>query len=408
MNLTQLRFRLAGAAAALAVTLFALVPAPAYALQRESGDTIVVPANQTVDDDWAAAGRFVRIDGTIHGDAYVLANSVRVTGIIDGDLLTAAQEVIVDGTVRGNVRAAGSLVQMNGAVDGNVTSVAHLVELGTGGRVGRNVISAGDTVAIDGDVGGKLSSAVRDLIVQGHIGGGAEVALSSLTLGPDARIGGDLTYYSDHQVAVPAKSVGGQVHYQHVDTQRRVQAQRHFVPGQVFHAIANFLSLAWLAGSAVVGLLLLRLVPRFVAEFLGVLESRPLPSLGLGVLILIATLPAAVLIGLTIIGVPLAGLLVAGYFSGIFVGWLLLAVAVGSILVGVVRGGRPWHHSWSFLLGLLVLFLVTRIPILGGLLGFAGAALSVGALVLTLERMRRGPGSLPTAGPPLPTPSPAI
>src|SRR5439155_16310433 len=165
-------------------------------------------------------------------------------------------------------------------------------------------------------------------------------------------------------------------------------------------SIWNFLSLAWLAGSAIVGLLLLRLFPRFVAEFLGVLEARPLPSLGLGVLALIATLPAAALVGLTIIGLPLAALLVAGYFSGIFVGWLLLAVAVGSILVGVVRGGRPWHHSWSFLLGLLLLFVVTRIPILGGLLWFAGAALGAGALVLTIHRVWRHRESLP--GPPAP------
>jgi cytoskeletal protein CcmA (bactofilin family) len=349
--------RVAGVLAA-ALALFSSIQ-PAYALERKSGDTIVLAANETVDDDWAAAGRLVQIDGTIDGDAYVLANTVRVTGVIGGDLITAAQQVIIDdrGEVRGNVRAAGALVQLNGKIARNVTGAAQLLALGTSGRVGGNVVGAGDTVTIDGDVGGRLTGAVQDLTVQGHVSGNVEAAAKALTFGPGARIGGNFTYYADNPLAVPQSVVGGTVDYRHVDAQeRRTQMRQRYAPGQVFRSVWNFLSLAWLAGSAVVGLLLLRLLPRFVAEFLGVLERRPLPSLGLGALVLIATLPAAVLIGLTVIGLPLAGLLVAGYFSGIFVGWLLLAVAVGSILVGVVRGGRPWHHGWSFLVGLLVLF----------------------------------------------------
>jgi cytoskeletal protein CcmA (bactofilin family) len=397
---------------ALAIALLVMRPVTAaYALERQSGDTIVVPAGQTVDDDWAAAGRLVRIDGTIRGDAYVMANTVRVTGTIEGDLIAAAQQITIDGTVRGNVRAAGAVVQMNGAVGRNVTSAAQLLELGTGGRIGGNILGAGDTVTIDGDVGGGVAGAGHDLILQGRIARDADVAVTSLTVSPTARIGGDLTYYSDHEQVVPAQAVAGQVNYEHVDRQQQRTAMRHrFGPGQFFHGIWNFLSVAWLAGSAIVGLLMLRLLPRFVAEFLRVLEARPLPSLGLGVLVLIATLPAAVLIALTIIGLPLAFLMVAGYFSGIFASWLLLAVAVGSILVGMVRGGRPWHHSWSFLLGLLVLFVVTRIPILGGLLGFAGASLGMGALVLTLHHTWRGRDHPfgPATPTPQVTPSPAI
>jgi cytoskeletal protein CcmA (bactofilin family) len=376
---------LAGLVALVAVLA---APAPAaYALERRSSDAVIVSADQTVDDDVFAAGRLVRIDGTVRGDVYAFAQVVTVTagGTIEGDLIAAAQQVIVDGQVRGNVRAAGATVQVNGGVGRNVTGAAQLLQLGTAGRVGGSWISAGETTALAGDVGGAFTAAGEDVILQGRIGRGAEAALRSLTLGPNARIGGDLTYYADHELNIPAQAVGGQVQFRQTDRAEAARERRGWPP-QPLRALGNVFGLAWLVGSAIVGLALLRLFPRFVARFLEVLEARPLPSLGLGVLAMLATLPAAVLVALTLIGIPLAALLVAGYVGGIFFGWLLLAVGLGTILLGLLRRGRPGHHGWAFLLGLLVLYVATRIPVAGGLIGFAGAALGLGALLITLYR----------------------
>jgi cytoskeletal protein CcmA (bactofilin family) len=323
-----------------------------------------------------------------------LANTVRVTGVVEGDLIAAAQQVVIDGTVRGDVRAAGALVQLNGVVDHNVTSAAQLLQLASGGRVNGSVVGAGETLAIDGDVGGSFAGAGRDFVLQGRIGRGAELGVNSLTVGPSGRIGGKLTYYAQEEQAIPQGAAGGGVEYQHVERRdKAAAAHRSYAPSRFIGAVGNFLSLAWLAGSAVVGLVFLRLFPRFAAEFLAVLETRPLPSLGMGALVLIGTLPVAVLVAITVVGLPLSALLVAGYFSGIFVGWLLLAMAAGSILVGIVRR-RPLHHSWSFLLGLLVLYLLTRIPVAGGLLWFAGISLGTGAFVLTLHQTWRRKDSL--------------
>ena len=384
-------------AVALVAALTLLQPAgTAYALDRRSGDNIVVEKGQAVDDDLAAAGRLVRIDGTVKGDVYALANTVRVTGVVEGDLIAAAQQVVIDGSVRGDVRAAGALVQLNGVVDHNFTGAAQLLQLASGGRVNGNVVGAGETVAVDGDVGGGLAGAARDVVLQGRVGRNAELGVNSLTIGPSGRIGGNLTYYAQEEQAIPAGAVAGQVQYQHVeakDKARFAAGHRSYAPSRFFSAVGNFLSLAWLAGSAVVGLVFLRLFPRFAAEFLAVLETRPLPSLGMGALVLIGTLPVAVLVGITIVGLPLAALMVAGYFGGIFLGWLLLAMAAGSILVGIVRK-RPLHHSWSFLLGLLVLYLMTRIPVAGGLIWFAGISLGTGAFVLTLHQTWRRKDSL--------------
>ena len=90
------------------------------------------------------------------------------------------------------------------------------------------------------------------------------------------------------------------------------------------------------------------------------------------------------------IGLPVAFLLGAGYLGGMLVGWLFLALAAGSILVGLVRKGRPWHPSWAFLLGLVVLYVLTRLPFLGGLVTFVGLSFGLGAFLIALYRTWRG------------------
>jgi cytoskeletal protein CcmA (bactofilin family) len=388
-------------AAVLAALVFLLWPAPnAAAFDRRTGERVVVPAGQTVNDDVFAAGRSISVDGTVHGDVFAFGESVTVAGIVDGDLIAAGNRIVVDGQVTGSVRAASQYLELNGAVGRNVSVAGQQLDLGRGGRVAGNWLGAGEVLSIDGDVGGSLAAAVHDFNVQGRVGEGAEVAIESISFGPGARIGGDLTYYADHEVTVPAQAVTGRVDYHY--TQR---AQRHdpaASPAHALRAIGNFFSLTWLAGSAIAGLLVVRLFPRLVASFLHALETRPLPSLGLGVLTLIGTIPVAVIVGITIVGIPLSLLLVAGYFSGLFVGWLLLAAAAGTILIGLVRRGHAGHHSWSFLLGLLVLYAATRIPVAGGLIMFVGTSLGLGALLVATYQLWRS--GHPTNAAPAPAP----
>jgi cytoskeletal protein CcmA (bactofilin family) len=373
--------------AALAVMLQPV--APAHALDRRSGESIVVRADEVVPDNLAVAGRLVRIDGRVAGDVYAFAQNITVTGVIEGDLIVAAQQAIVDGQILGSVRAAGATVQVNGAVGRNVTGAAQLLGLGPGGRVGGSWIGGGETLSLAGDIGGSLVGAGETVLLQGQVRRDAELALNRITFGPNARIGGDLVYHAEDALAIPSGVVAGQVRFQPaVAPERMVERQRNDV-SRFFGALGSFLGLTWLAGSAVVGLIFLRGFPRFTARFLAALEREPVSSFVVGVAALVATLPIAVLIGITVVGLPASLLLVAGYFAGIYGGWLLLAVAVGSILVGWVRPGRPRHLAWAFLLGLLVLHLTTHIPFAGSLVAFIAAALGLGGLLVALYRAWR-------------------
>ncbi|HET7767264.1 MAG TPA: polymer-forming cytoskeletal protein [Chloroflexota bacterium] len=373
-------------AALLALALVVLYRSPAHALERRSGEAMIVAAGEVVDDDLAASGRLLRIDGTVRGDVYAVAQHITIAGIVEGDVIALAQQVVVDGQVFGDVRAAGATVDVNGVVARNVSGAAQRVTIGSGGRVGGSVASAAETLSVSGDVGGALASVGEDVILQGRIGRRAELATERITLGPSASIGGDLTYHSERPIELRPGAVSGQINFRPIERpQRPVRVQRNQWQ-QFGGAVGNFLSLTWLTGSALVGLAMLRLFPRFVARYLDALERNVAASLGVGAIALVGTLPLAILLAITIVGLPAAAVLAGGWFTGLFVGWLLLAVAVGGVLIGLVRRGQPRRLAWSFLLGLVVLYLATRVPFVGPFVGGLGMTLGLGALVIALYR----------------------
>jgi len=372
--------------APLALLLLLLTGLPAYALEHRSGDTLVVSASEVVNDDLAVSARLLQIDGVIHGDLYAFAQTLTIRGVVDGDVIAVAQQVVVDGQVHGSVRAGGATVQINGAVDRNVTSAGQLVRVGASGQVGGSVIGAAETLSLAGDVGGGLLGAGDNVVLQGRIARDVELSLNRLQLAPGASVGGNFDYSAEREVSIPTPVVRGQTRFHPVVRPQRVDRRNvsHF-----FGAVSTFLSLTWLAGSAIVGLVMLRAFPRFVARFLDALRQSAPASFGIGFVALVATIPLAIVMAITIVGIPAAAVLVGGYAGGLFLGWLLLAVAVGGVLIGLVRRGRTWPLGWSFLLGLLVLYVVTRIPFLGPLVTFLGVCLALGALLTALYRTWR-------------------
>ena len=80
--------------------------------------------------------------------------------------------------------------------------------------------------------------------------------------------------------------------------------------------------------------------------------------------------------------------------------WLLLGLAVGALLVELVRRRNPTLRAdprWLVVLGLIVLYVLTHLPWIGGLATFTALCLGLGALLLQIAAARRPPAApLPT------------
>ena len=357
------------------------VPSAAMAAEVRNGPSAVVAPDETVDDDLFATGQTVTVDGRVTGDVFATGQTVVVTGTVDGDLIAAAQQVVVDGTVNGNVRAAGAVVTVNGQVGRSVTGLAQQLNVSSSGRVGGSLIGAGETISAFGPVGRGITAGGGTLELAGPVGGKVLVWSNNLSLAPNARIAGDLEYRSDHQAQIPNGTVAGTVKFDQVE-QRQQQAP-------LLNGLFDFGGLVWLCGSAILGALAIMLAPRAAARAVELGRQQPLATFGLGLLALFAVPVTAILIGVTLVGIPLALVVGALYWLALLLAWPALGLVVGTEIARRVRRGEPMPVLGALAVGLIVLHLVTHLPILGGLVAFLGLAFGLGLIVQSLRRWQR-------------------
>jgi cytoskeletal protein CcmA (bactofilin family) len=371
------------------------VPSAAMAAEVRTGTTAVVAPGETLNDDLFASGQTVTIAGRVTGDVYATGQTVVVTGTVDGDLIAAAQQVVVDGTVNGDVRAAGAVVTVNGWVGHSVTGLAQQVNISSSGRVDGGLVAAGETISAFGPVGRGITAGGGTLQLGGPVGGKVLAWAETLSLGPNTRIAGDLEYRSERQAAIPPGTVAGRVQYDPIEREPR--------QAPLLNGLFDFGSLVWLFGSTILGALAIIFAPRASARAVELGRQQPLLTFGVGLLALCVVPIAALVIAVTLVGIPLALAVAALYWLGLLLAWPALGLVVGTEVARRVRRREPLPVLGALVVGLIVLHLVTHLPIVGGLVAFLGLAFGLGLIVQSFRRWRRpsepGRAAVPVAVP---------
>jgi ABC-type xylose transport system permease subunit len=121
--------------------------------------------------------------------------------------------------------------------------------------------------------------------------------------------------------------------------------------------------------------------------------------IGFGLLAFFAIPIVAVILLVTILGLPLGVLLLLALAPIYALGYTTSAWALGRRILGA-SGNR----FVAFIAGLAILRVLALIPILGGLLWFAATVFGLGLLVVAASR---GRAAGPAAAPPAPAPAEA-
>jgi hypothetical protein len=334
----------------VAVVLLGTLPGIAAAEQR-SGGSIVVEDGETVSEDLTAFG-----------------GTVVVRGTVDGDLTAFAGNVIVEpgAEVTGSVEATAGNVRIAGNVGGTATA--------TGGNV---LIT--DTATIDGD----LEAAAETIVVAGTVASNAELAGGSVTLSSTASIDGNVEYATgdDGEFTDEGATVGGSV-AQNEDLSTGGGFEGPEVGGPIF-GIYGFLV------NVLVGGLLLLVFPGTSGRIADRVEDEPLRTGGIGLLALIAVPIAAVLIAITIVGIPVTFAVLIAYALALWIATIYGRYAVGATVLSYTGVENRWA---DLLVGLVVVAALVRIPIIGGLFEFVVFLLGLGAMAGLLYRFVRNQG----------------
>ncbi|HEV2520823.1 MAG TPA: hypothetical protein VGT24_00465 [Candidatus Acidoferrales bacterium] len=368
-------------AVVLSGLLFALaLPQQAGAAEVRRGQSVLVPAGETVHNDLIASGRSVRIDGTVDGDLIVFTGILTVTGHVTGDVIGFAGETLIDGSVDGNVRAASRSVILQGSVGKNVSAIANTIDMASKATVGGGMIAIGAQADLDGKMQRDLLGILGRTEFDGLIGGQVWIRGGTLEVGSTAEIRGPATFEGSEQPVVESGAkLASPIRTEITQAVRRTRRSAGFI---VFHAIFRF-------GVAVgFGALFLIILPGFFRITLREAGSIGLP-IGVGSLALISA------VFLLILGVLLLFVGVGAGVAGVMA--LAPALYAAQVFVGTWLGNKILGEAPNvtsavigrMTLGLLILYVARLIPVLGGLTWLVVLLWGTGAVLMGFYRMAR-------------------
>lgn len=346
-----------------------------------AGESLTIPASETVDHDLYAFASTVIVDGTIEGDLIAAGGQVVVNGTVTGDLLGAAGTIGIGGTVEGDARLAAGQLTVAGTVGEDALLAAGEVDISLGAQVGEDVILAAGDVTMGGKIAGSIigSAGTYQRTGSGSVGGTENVTTEA--------------------AAPPPAPTAAEV---------VLDAMRHFVAVLLVGALA-----LWLA-------------PRALAATERGLRSEPLRAFvwGLGGLAGFAILVIAILVISILLAIALGplgfdelvaiaiigGLVFAGALAVLFA---FVAAYVVDAIVGlalgrlVARGGeaavvaprRRWARDLGLLaLGAAVVVVLSSLPVVGSLAKLVVIVLGLGTLLAVgWSARRRAPAQQPLA-----------
>jgi cytoskeletal protein CcmA (bactofilin family) len=316
---------------ALAVGLVVLLPLPAGALERRAFGDVVVGP------------------GERHEEVSTAFGDITVDGSVEEDVHSGFGDVEVNGDVGGDVEAGRGDIEINAPVDDDV-------EAGLG-----------------------------DVRIDSQIGGDVDVEHGDVYLGPGALIDGNL-YYGNGTLHGNPDAVKGDIKVGMAADFGDAEGSRLLGFVGWFFAALVFVACSVLA---------VVLAPRPLLAAARRAEESPWRSLLLGVLSVPAAVILSLVLGISIVGIPVLLLLAPAYLALVFFGAIVAAYFVGRRVVlatGRYRGG----NVLAAVVGALLVSATYLIPLLGDLLLYLLALLGTGAAILALFGRRRPRAAYPS------------
>ena len=312
---------------------------PSLALYLKTGDSISIPKDVLINDNLLVVGKTIEVFATV-----------------TGDLIAVGESILVDGNVKGNVIAGGRNVFIKSAVKNDLIAGGWKLDVMENARVGKDAF----LVCINGTIDGKI---LRDL----------KVGANTLGIGANALVAGKFDHSVENlDISDLAKIVGKTTFHERTDLANRVTKYAGFFV--YFKKILGALSVLLLGAISIL------FMPKQVNLITEKMSHHFWTCMGWGILFL-AVIP---LIGgfllLTMVGIPLAVLMMFAYAFVIYINGIFSSIVIGKMLFH--RIGMPAiPQILALLLGFFVLELVGVIPVLGGLMRLVLVFWAFGAIV---------------------------
>jgi hypothetical protein len=356
--MSKKKLKILGFTPLLSILLLLGLYTPTQAAEFKT-ENYTLQESEVVEDNVYVTGDTVEVVGVIDGDLFAVSNITTISGTITGDLYVSSSSINLSGNVYGSAFLIGQSVDISGSVARNVFLMSMFSDLS--GSVGKDAA----IFSISSSVSGKVTEDLRVLANQSHISGvvnGEAIIRANSSTADKELIKGDI--------------------YENVGTDQDIKStgeyfKNTFIGINVFSVLIGFVAMY------IVGIVLIYLAPVKTLE----IEKKVISStqeflfsflIGLAIFVLLP-LPL-ILLSITIIGLPLA-LLIMGFliFTAVF-GTIWVESAIGYKILSTTDKKDP-QRLLSLLIGRGLTTVVSFIPIVRGLYKFVLGLTATGAIV---------------------------
>ena len=351
----------------------------AHTMSFAQSQTFEVLADETYSYDLYLWTQSMNVFGTIDGDVFVGCQRITIDGTVTEDLMCFAEKVTVTGEIGDDMRAFASDVRISGVVRGDVLVGAAHVLIEEGAVIEGSLLLGAGTATIHGHVKGNVRVGAGEVTMTGQIDGNAELFTDGgLVLADRAQIGGDLVYQGPARIEIADGIVLGSVTFREPKVDKDVDFDFSPMFSLAMHIFEFFAAI-------IAGVIIVALTKDHARNTANKIRTRALKSLGIGFVAYIC-IPIIVLITVVlIITIPLSMVLALAYLIALYIAKFYFAIWLGSWVLR--RGDRILTTSPipPMLLGLVIVYLLTAIPVLGTLIGIVIIFFGLGALLQRKE-----------------------
>ncbi len=317
------------------------------------------------------------VDGVIDGDLTIFTGDLVINGEVSGtvQVFSSGSVTINDGaTIGGSLRGAARSITVSGQIGADVFASAASVVVEETGTVARDVMAFGGVVRVEGDVGRDVRGRMIRTVIDGRVGGDIDVATQRFEVGSGAVVDGDVLYRSPTGASIDE---GAQIS----GTTTRLPSQSNFVYGVIL-TIAN---LVGFLGFLLSGLVVLFVLRGSSSRATGAVVTQPIRSFLYGLVAVVAAPIAVVVLAATLVGLPLAIMVVMAIVASIIVGPVPAVAALGNRVL-LKKGGILAAFAIGAILWRAGIWLI---PVVGGILYVIALVWGVGAWIVGFIETRR-------------------
>jgi len=353
---------------------------------------VVITQDEIIDHDLYLAGSTVTISGIVNGDVFVGTNNLVVDGIINGDLIAGANAITFSGEVTDDLRAAANTISISGLVGKNVTIFGNSLTVSSKAQISGSALAGGQIVNLGGPVGKDVTVYAQEVNMAGLVGRNFKGSFQKASFNEGARIMGDLSYQAPQEAEIEEGMVIGETNYEEMAKKTGFPKKgflRGFAPVAFMGAIGISFYLKFMALLIAIGLglLFLYLFPKRTKGVIEVIQKRPWVSLGVGVLTPIIFAFSMIFLTISIVGIPFLFILIPLFALVIYFSKIFVAFFIGKKILSNTKIKNPL--GWGLAIGLTIYYILTVLPIIGGITSFAFITIGLGAFVLDVKASRQ-------------------